>query len=255
MSEKQKFDDLSDDYDRHRPRYPEELFSTIASEMSEFAQLTVVDTGAGTGIALEGLSPALEKPTRYIAVDVSQGMVDKGKRKFPGVEWIVGPAEQFLEQFSGQVQLIIAAQAYQWMDRERYLSAASAALVQGGALAVIQNNRNHRESDFLAAYESLLEDRSPGYSRKYRDFDIEAEIAGIFEPGKGKVKTWAVNWIRSVSVEDFTRMASSSTQVQRAIAQEGQGFLGLVRELCELHAKDGHVDVPYRSELFLGIRG
>ncbi|KOX14259.1 hypothetical protein ADL05_16670 [Nocardiopsis sp. NRRL B-16309] len=246
---------MSDDYDLHRPRYPDEFFATIAEELTSFAEVTVVDTGAGTGIALEGLVPALGGSTRYLAVDVSQDMVDRGRRKFPGVEWTVGAAEEYLEGLTQRVQLVVAAQAYQWMDRKRYVAAALAALAPGGLLAIMQNNRDHTSSAFLDAYESLLEVHSPGYGRGYRDFDIRAEVAADFEPAGGRVDTRVARWIRSVRVEDFVRMSSSSTQVQRAIAKEGEGFLDLVRGLCEEHARDGSLDVAYTSELFLGVRG
>ncbi|PDP87639.1 hypothetical protein CQJ94_11380 [Glycomyces fuscus] len=255
MRARQKFDGLSDDYDLHRPRYPEEFFATIAAELTSFAEVTAVDTGAGTGIALEGLVPALDTSTRYLAVDVSQDMVDKGRRKFPEAEWTVGGAEEFLEGLPQRVQLVVAAQAYQWMDRKRYVSACLTALVPGGLLAIMQNNRDHTSSAFLDAYESLLEEHSPGYGRGYRDFDIRAEVAAGFEPSGGRVDTRVVHWTRPMRVDDFVRMASSSTQVQRAIAEEGEGFLDLVRGLCSEHARDGALDVAYTSELFLGVRG
>lgn len=251
----QKFDGLSDDYDLYRPRYPDDFFTTIAARLTQFTEVTVVDTGAGTGIALEGLMPALDGSTRYLAVDVSQGMVDKGREKFPDVEWTVDGAEEYLEGLSQQVQLVVAAQAYQWMDRKRYVAAAHTVLAPGGLLAVMQNNRDHTASVFLDAYESLLEAHSPGYGRGYRDFDIEAEIATKFEPSGGRVDTHVARWARAVRVEDFVRMSSSSTQVQRAIVEEGEGFLDLVRDLCTEHARDGSLEVAYVSELFLGTRG
>lgn len=255
MGTEQKFDGLSDDYDRHRPRYPDGLFRNIAEEISRFDEVTVVDTGAGTGIALEGLVSVLGDSVRCLAVDVSRDMVGKGQEKFPDVEWAVGSAEDFLEDLPEPVQLIIAAQAYQWMDRKRYVNAAVAALVPGGVLAVIQNNRDFTASAFLDAYERLLEEHSPGYSRNYRDFDIKAELADGFRPSGGLVRTSVEQWTRSLEVDDFVHMASSSTQVQRAVKKEGENFLDLVKELCEQHARDGAIDIPYRSELFLGIRG
>lgn len=255
MSVQQKFDGLSDDYDRYRPRYPSGLLRAVADELAPFDEVTAVDTGAGTGIALEGMIPALGGSARHLAVDVSQDMVDRGREKFPEVRWAVGPAEEFLENLREPVQLIVAAQAYQWMDRARYADAALAALVPGGVLAVLQNNRDFSASTFLDAYEELLEKHSPGYSRHYRDFDIEAELGAVFRPSGGRVRTEVERWTRSMGVDDFVRMSSSSTQVQRAVAQEGDVFLQRVKSLCEEYAQDGAVDLPYRSELFLCVKG
>ncbi|MFI6575906.1 class I SAM-dependent methyltransferase [Nocardiopsis sp. NPDC050513] len=255
MGTKQKFDGLSEDYDRYRPRYPEEFFRTVAAEISAFPEMTVVDAGAGTGIALEGLRPVLGESARYLAVDVSEDMVDRGREKFPDVRWTVGAAEPFIEGLDAPVQLVVAAQAYQWMDRPRFVAACVRALAPGGLLAVMQNNRDYTLSAFLDAYETLLELHSPGYTRRYRDFDIAGELASGFDPTGGHVGVSVLTWRKRVEVADFVRMAASSTQVRRAVDREGAGFLDRVRALCEAHARDGRLEIAYRSELFLGNRG
>ncbi len=255
MGTKQKFDGLGEVYDQHRPRYPREFFRTIVRELPYFPEVTVVDAGAGTGIALEGLRPALGEEARYLAVDVSEDMVDRGRAKFPDVRWAVGAAEPFLEALDGPVQLVVAAQSYQWMDRPRFVSACVGALAPGGLLAVVQNNRDHTASEFLDAYEALLERHSPGHTRDYRDFDIAGELAAGFDPTGGHVGVSVLTWRRRVDVADFVSMAASSTQVRRAVDREGEGFLDLVRALCEDHVRDGALEVAYRSELFLGNRG
>lgn len=97
-TDKQKFDTLADDYDRHRPRYPAALLQELAGPSAGRPGLHVVDAGAGTGIALEGLVPILGDGARYEAVDLSPDMVARGRAKFPSVAWTVGPAEPFLER-------------------------------------------------------------------------------------------------------------------------------------------------------------
>src|SRR4051812_6759302 len=119
MTTKQKFDDLATDYHASRPRYPAALLAQIVERLPARQPLTVVDAGAGTGIALEGLIPLLGDEHRYLAVDVSPGMVDAGRAAFPTVDWTVGTAEPYLEGLDHSVELVVAAQAYQWMERER----------------------------------------------------------------------------------------------------------------------------------------
>ena len=162
MASKQTFDGLAQNYDLHRPRYPATLIAAIADAVKPDDAPLVIDAGAGTGIALEALLPRIPEQTRILAVDLSPDMVDIGRKKFPEVEWTLGPAEPFLEAFCDAANLVIAAQAYQWMDRPRFLIAARSALRQGGALAIIQNNRDFSASPFLHAYEGLLEHHSPG---------------------------------------------------------------------------------------------
>ena len=90
MSSKQKFDRLADDYDRNRPRYPSDLFQTIKSRLPVRERLRIVDAGAGTGIALEGLVDVFCQEHDYRAVDVSRDMIESVRQKFPFVEWTVG---------------------------------------------------------------------------------------------------------------------------------------------------------------------
>lgn len=248
------FDGLADDYDRQRPRYPARFFAVLAEPLRTVSAPLVVDAGAGTGIALEGLLPALGPAARVRAVDVSADMVAAGRRKFPEVEWTVGGAEEYLERTAEPVALVVAAQAYQWMDRPRFVRAAVAALGPGGALAVMQNNRDHTASAFLDSYEALLEAHSPGYTRGYRSFDVAAELRAGVAPAGGRVQAYTATWTRPMAVDDFVRMAASSTQAQRAVAAEGEEFLDRVRALAAAHAsgEEGRVAVAYCSELFCG---
>lgn len=247
-----EFDDLADDYDASRPRYPAELFTTIAELAPRGTPLTVVDAGAGTGIALEGLVPALHDVQEYLAVDVSEGMVAAGQAKFPEVTWLLTEAEPFLESLGRPVHVVVAAQAYNWLDRERFVRAALGALAPGGLLAILQNNRDHAGDPFLSAYEDLLEERSPGYTRGYRVLDVAGELAAQFVPAGGQVHSSAVTWTRPMSVDDFVQMAASSAHVQRAVAVDGAAFLDRVRALAAAHTDDGRLALPYRSELFVG---
>ncbi|URM90322.1 methyltransferase domain-containing protein [Streptomyces sp. MRC013] len=246
---KQKFDTLSEDYERHRPRYPDELMRQIARRTPRRAERHVVDAGTGTGIALEGLIPLLGPDCRYEAVDLSSDMVATGRRKFPEVRWAVGGAEPFLEQ-AVDVDLIVAAQSFQWMDRPRFLRAARRCLRPGGVVAIIQNNRDFSASAFLDAYESLLEELSPGYGRHYRSLDFASELREAFSSSGSEVEVATADWTRPMAAEDFIGFAKSSTQVQRGLVAHGEVLLDRLAALVAAHEEDGELAVPYRSELF-----
>jgi SAM-dependent methyltransferase len=242
---KQKFDDLAEDYDRYRPRYPAALLGRLAAALPAVPAPRVIDAGTGTGIALEGLLPRLPADAGVDAIDVSAEMVAHGRTKFPTVDWHVGAAEPFIER-AGEVALIVAAQSYQWMDRPRFLAAARRSIVPGGRVAILQNNRDFARSPFLDAYESLLEELSPGYTRNYRAFDVAAELRA----GLGAAEVARACWEQAITRDQFAGMTRSSTQVQRALAAHGDVFGERLDELVDAHG--GEVVVAYTSELFLG---
>ncbi|KPI17186.1 hypothetical protein OK074_8216 [Actinobacteria bacterium OK074] len=246
---KQKFDTLAEEYERHRPRYPAELVRKLAGRLVRREDPHVVDAGAGTGILLETLVPLLGPRARTAAVDVSSDMVDLGRAKFPQVHWSVGPVEPYLEAAT-EVDLVTAAQAYQWFDRPRFLAAAVKSLRPGGLVAVVQNNRDFAASAFLDAYESLLEELSPGYSRHYRAFDVAAELREVFEPAGGDVDVTTADWTMTLDAEDFTGFAKSSTQFQRGLTAHGEALLDRLTALVDAHTTHGRVAIPYHSELF-----
>lgn len=115
MSRDAKFDGLAAQYDKTRPRYPVQLFKCALKNLAA-NPVRIIDAGAGTGIALETLLPLVTPHYNISAIDISVDMVNRGKEKFPQVEWIVGQAEEYLLKVK-EVDLIIAAQAYQWMNR------------------------------------------------------------------------------------------------------------------------------------------
>jgi SAM-dependent methyltransferase len=244
-----KFNGLADNYDRARPRYPSPLFAHAVSLLSETPRPTVIDAGAGTGIALEVLLPLLPAAAVVHAIDISDDMIRVGKTKFPGVRWVQGTAEEHLDTLS-PADLVVAAQAYQWMDRPAYVAAVSRTLRNGGICMVVQNNRDHQSGGFAADYEDLLEELSPGYSRDYRAIDVAAELSVDFS----QVERRECRWRQELGAEEFLTMSSSSTQAQRAVKAVGPVFLDRVRALCERYEADGRVQIPYVSEAFYGMK-
>ncbi|WP_246874283.1 class I SAM-dependent methyltransferase [Pantoea ananatis] len=66
----EKFDGLADNYDKYRPRYPAILFKEIHDWMQPSAK-NIYDIGAGTGIAIEGMTRVTGKHYDFTAIDIS----------------------------------------------------------------------------------------------------------------------------------------------------------------------------------------
>ncbi|MCH9407619.1 class I SAM-dependent methyltransferase [Pantoea agglomerans] len=245
----EKFDGLASNYDKYRPRYPEMLFEEIHNWMLTSAN-NIYDIGAGTGIAIEGMTRTIGKSYNFTAIDISEDMISKGREKLPRVTWVKGKAEEILHD-KKHIDVIMAAQSFQWMDRAKTLETSLKSLNDGGIFAILQNNRDYRNNEFLDKYESVLEKFSPGYSRNYRDYDYEKEITNVFRLPFADFKKIVTGWTMEMASEDFFGFISSSTQVQRAINNDRDNFLKEIDLLLAQHSIGGKVNIDYISELFM----
>ncbi|PHM36637.1 putative methyltransferase [Xenorhabdus mauleonii] len=251
--QKAKFDGLAENYDRYRPHYPQALFREICHWLPVGRALSIVDIGAGTGIALEGLANLLGQQHRYTAIDISQGMIDIGKQKLPWVNWLHGSAEQHLSNVD-QPDLVMAAQSFQWMERETVLNLVRDCLADKGIMAVLQNNRDYRHSEFLNEYENLLEELSPNYNRHYRDFDYAGELNTVFPSVNIHHITLNTRWSMHIPVEAFIGMSRSSTQAQRALVAHGELFIERLKMLAEKYQSEDKLEILYESQLIMVVK-
>ncbi len=140
------------------------------------------------------------------------------------------------------------------MDRPLLLDIVSNQLRTSGVMAVIQNNRDFKHSEFLAAYETLLEEMSPNYSRYYRHFDFLQEMHDGFGVNPEKITFHTHNWTMTIPSEAFIGMSRSSTQAQRAIARHGEKYLRQLTTLIKQYEVQGNLEILYRSELYMYAR-
>ena len=203
------FSGLEKDYEQARPSYPQAALDYLLDFCPE--PPLVVDVGCGTGKLTRQLAAVYAK-ARVIGCDVNVDMVVQARAATPNdrATYCVSPAET-LPFDTKEVGMLTAAQAVQWFDRPAFF--AEARRVLAGVLALIENNRDWRSSAFLDAYETLLEENAPRYSRFYRDHDYAAELAAA---GFGDVDGCSVRWMRQMEPNLFVQMARSSTRMQAA---------------------------------------
>lgn len=79
---------------------------------------------AGAGIILKEIVKPLGNKYQYHAIDILENMI-KQEQKFPFMQCYRGKVGGFLTQID-KLYLIIAAQAFQWMDRPLLLTLSQA---------------------------------------------------------------------------------------------------------------------------------
>ena len=126
------------DYDRFRPRYPEEALRWALDGLA--APARVVDLGAGTGILTRGV---LALGHRVVPVEPDPGMRAQRAAATPGTTALAGSAEA-VPLPDGSADAVLVGQAYHWFDREPAHAEIARVLRPGGTFAPIWNVRDER---------------------------------------------------------------------------------------------------------------
>lgn len=136
-------------YDRVRPAYP----GVAIDHLLNLTEVSVaVEIGAGTGKATAGLArPGID----IICLEPDKAMADVlATRSLPGVEVVTTPFEDWSGPTS-VVDLVVAAQAWHWLDHSTAYERCHAMLRPGGALALMWNIPKDRYGEFEDVYAEL----------------------------------------------------------------------------------------------------
>ena len=141
-------------YDAHRPRYPDQLIDDLLSRGAQ----TVLDVGAGTGIASEQL---LRKGANVLAVEPDPRMAEIAKEKDIPIE--IGTFEGW-DAAGRSFDLVVFGQSFHWVNPDIALPKAHALLTSGGHLALMWNRlfpTDPTHSDFAEIYRDYMAPDSP----------------------------------------------------------------------------------------------
>ncbi|MFJ8581913.1 class I SAM-dependent methyltransferase [Micromonospora sp. NPDC093277] len=153
------------DYDRFRPRYPEEALRWALDGLA--APARVVDLGAGTGILTRGL---LVLDHDVVPVEPDPGMRAQLALATPGTTPLAGTAEA-MPLPDGSADAVLVGQAYHWFDREPAHAEIARVLRPGGTFAPIWNLRDERVA-WVAELTRIahLGDNAGNVVERYGDF-------------------------------------------------------------------------------------
>ena len=121
----------------HRPPYPAGMVDALRSLLGDGGAL--LDAGCGTGELARAL---LDSAERVDAVDVSQAMIDEGRRQeggdHPHLRWVCARLED--ADLRPPYALAVAGDSLGWMDWELALPRLRDVLRPGAWLAIVHRN-------------------------------------------------------------------------------------------------------------------
>jgi ubiquinone/menaquinone biosynthesis C-methylase UbiE len=244
-----RFSSRVDDYVRYRPGYPREVLALLTTECGLTPASVVADVASGTGIFTRLL---LENGTKVFAVEPNREMRAAGEqllqaygRQFISVagraEATTLPAES--------VDMITAAQAAHWFDRNKARREFVRILKPGGWLVLLWNERKTDRTPFLRDYERLL----VAYGTDYQEVRHErttAEIADFFAPLPFQVRSLETSQECDYTALEGRLLSSSYTPLPGEANYEP--MLRELRGMFEAHQINQRVVLEYDTRVFYG---
>lgn len=243
-----RFSDRVQTYVRARPGYPPEVVDALRERTGLGPGTVVADVGAGTGI----FTRLLEATGAHVhAVEPNEAMLAALIASLaPGsqVRTHRRPAEA-TNLASASVDLVTAAQAFHWFDRDGAGREFRRILRPGGAVAIVWNGRV-TTTPFTTGYDALLRRWATDLGQvDHRQIPREA-IVEFF--GGGPVERLELENHQVLDREGMRDRLLSSSYAPAAGHPDHGPMLADLDRLVDAHAVDGHVRLEYRTELYLG---
>jgi len=247
----QRFSSRVENYVRFRPGYPPEVFELLQRECGLAPDSVIADIASGTGIFTRMLA---ENGNRVFGVEPNDKMRRAGERlleSYSGFTSIAGTAEATTLP-DHIVDIVAAAQAAHWFDREKARREFVRILKPGGWLVLLWNERRTDSTPFLREYEHLL----LAYGTDYQEVRHErttAEIADFFSPSPFRSRNLEMR--QEVDYTGLEGRLLSSSYTPTSDHANYDTMLRELRRIFDAHQIDDRVSLEYNTLVYYGRPG
>ena len=246
-----RFSSRVENYVRYRPGYPPEVIELLKTECGLISATVIADIASGTGIFTRML---LENGNRVFGVEPNPDMRKAGEKFLeacPNFVSVAGTAEA-TTLADHSVDLITAAQAAHWFDREKARREFVRICRPGGWTVLLWNERRTQSTPFLREYEQLLLRCGTDYG-KVRHERTTQEIETFFAASPFHVRSFDYRQEFDYSALEGRLLSSSYTP------QAGDAaYLPMLRDLRRIfdeYQVDERVAFEYETQVFYGRLG
>jgi SAM-dependent methyltransferase len=241
-------------YDAGRPDYPDELYQILTSRCGLRAGASVLEIGAGTGLATRRL---VAVGARVVAVEPDENMAARlAAAVSDHVEIVAGTFEQApLPQ--DRFDLAVAATSFHWVDQAVGLPRLGRVIRPGGWAAVWWTifDDPDRPDAFRAALGARTGDEDPGRQRRARfQLDAESRHRDLEETARlTDVSHHLIRWTADLDTGQLRALYASMIRIRRRPAADQQRLLDQISLLADRDF-GGRVQRPFRTILYTGRR-
>ena len=243
----QRFSSRVDDYVRCRPGYPPQIIELLKQECGLITDSLIADIASGTGIFTRML---LENGNRVFGVEPNDDMRRAGERflaEYPRFTSIAGTAESTTLP-DRSVDLVTAAQAAHWFDRENARREFIRVLKPSGWLVLVWNDRRIDSTEFQREYEQLLRTYGTDYEL-VRQRGVALAIESFFSQ---PFQTRAFESKQTFDYPGLEGRLLSSSYIPQKDHPQYNAMLRKLRDIFERHQLNGSVSFDYDTRVYYG---
>lgn len=235
-------------YVKYRPGYPTEVIDILRDAIGLGDGRIVADIGSGTGLSAKLF---LESGCRVCGVEPNEPMRKAAEELLgdePAFVSVAGTAEATtLEDAS--IDVIVAAQAFHWFDRDSVRREFSRILRPEGWVVLMWNERRLESTPFLAAFERLLLEYAVDYGL-IRHENVTDDVIRAFLPNN-----YSRHAVYNEQVFDFDGLRGRTLSASYMPGPGHPGhepMLEALRALFDRHQSEGRVVMEYDTVVHFG---
>jgi ubiquinone/menaquinone biosynthesis C-methylase UbiE len=242
----ERFSDRVANYVKYRPGYPPAVLQLFRDEMGLTVASVIADVGSGPGVSARMF---VENGNHVYGVepnDVMRAAAEQILKDFPNFHSIKGTAESTTLP-AASVDIVTAAQAFHWFDRERTANEFERILKPGGYVALIWNERQLNSTPFLREYEQFILDNANDYGA-VRHENITEDVIGECFHRQFKRATF-----ENVQVFDFDGLRGRMFSASYMPAENTERGRAVEKDLHRLftdHQENGRITILYDTSIF-----
>ena len=243
----ERFSNRVENYARYRPDYPREIIAHLKEQDALTDDSIIADIGCGTGLSTKMF---LENGNPVYGIEPNAAMraaAVEYLKDFPNFTPVDGTSNETTLPDSS-IDLVVAAQAFHWFDRDKAKAEFERILRPGGHVVIIWNERQLDTTPFLIEYEQLLLRYATDYL-VVRHENITADSVREFLGPEMQMMTFPN--IQIFDLEGLKgRMLSSSYMPAEGDAVYDE-MIDELRSLFAKHNESGRIKVFYDTNVYL----
>jgi SAM-dependent methyltransferase len=191
------FNEVAEEYDRHRPAYPDALVDRALAVGGLGPGATVLEIGCGTGQLTRSL---LARGLRVTAIEPGERLIERARDQLGNAGEVEFVNRRFEEASLPRAHYaaVFSASAIHWVDPDVSWRKTAHALVDGGTLALVSyfGLAEPRSADDQQALRAAIARVAPGPAADWPTYrDLDATLGGVAERSGNVSEVWA--WLGS----------------------------------------------------------